>query len=421
MSMSILRTINLTIGIVFLACYLYQFIYIPIVIFAKNRKKYPKGTPHKFACLIAARNESLVIGDLIDSIKQQTYPAELVTTFVIADNCTDNTAEIARERGAVVYERQNKELIGKGYAIDALIKSIENDYGDVFDGYFVFDADNVLDENFIDEMNNTFSSGFDIVTSYRNSKNYGDNWISAGYALWYLRESRYLSHARSILGTSCAVSGTGFLFSRRIKNKIGGWPYHLLTEDIEFSVAQIIDGEKIGFAPKAELYDEQPVNFKQSWNQRLRWSKGYYQVFGKYGKGLIKGMFKGNFSCFDMSMTIMPAAVLSIIAIFCNIVLGTLILIGNGATREFFHLLLNMLWGVYGTAFIIGAITTVTEWKKINLGVFRKIFYMFTFPLFMLTYIPITIVAIFKKVKWTPIKHHGSKSNLRKSKKEKVG
>ena len=187
------------------------------------------------------------------------------------------------------------------------------------------------------------------------------------------------------------------------------------------SVAQIIDGEKIGFAPKAELYDEQPVNFKQSWNQRLRWSKGYYQVFGKYGKGLIKGMFKGNFSCFDMSMTIMPAAVLSILAIFCNIVLGTLILIGNGATREFFHLLLNMLWGVYGTAFIIGAITTVTEWKKINLGVFRKIFYMFTFPLFMLTYIPITIVAIFKKVKWTPIKHHGSKSNLRKSKKEKVG
>ena len=194
--MSILRTINLTIGIVFLACYLYQFIYIPIVIFAKNRKKYPKGTPHKFACLIAARNESLVIGDLIDSIKQQTYPAELVTTFVIADNCTDNTAEIARERGAVVYERQNKELIGKGYAIDALIKSIENDYGDVFDGYFVFDADNVLDENFIDEMNNTFSSGFDIVTSYRNSKNYGDNWISAGYALWFLREAKYLNNSR---------------------------------------------------------------------------------------------------------------------------------------------------------------------------------------------------------------------------------
>ena len=179
------------------------------------------------------------------------------------------------------------------------MSSIESDFGDVFDGYLIIDADNVLDPHFIDEMNNTFSDGFDIVTSYRNSKNYGDNWISAGYALWYLRESRYLSHARSILGSSCAVSGTGFLFSRRIKNKIGGWPYHQLTEDIEFSVDQIIDGETIGFAPDAELYDEQPVSFRQSWHQRLRWSRGYYQAFGKYGKGLLKGVFRGNFSCYD--------------------------------------------------------------------------------------------------------------------------
>lgn len=411
--MNILKTINLVIGIMLLVCYFYQFVYIPIVIFAKNKKKYPKGIPHKFACLIAARNESSVIGDLLDSIKRQTYPAELITTFVIADNCTDDTAEIARAHGAVVYERQNKELVGKGYALDALIKSIGRDYGDVFDGYFVFDADNILDEKFIDEMNDAFSSGFEIVTSYRNSKNYGDNWISAGYALWYLRESRYLSHARSILGTSCAVSGTGFLFSRKVKNKAGGWPYHLLTEDIEFSVAQITEGEKIGFAPNAELYDEQPVSFKQSWNQRLRWSKGYYQVFGRYGKRLAKGSLKGSFSCYDMSMTIMPAAILSILAILCNLILGTMIAVTQGITPELVRLVMDMLWGLYGTVFIIGAITTVTEWKKINLDPFRKIFYMFTFPIFMLTYIPISIVAIFKKVTWKPIKHHGSKSNLR--------
>ena len=211
--MNILKTINTVVALIFMICYFYQFVYIAIVIFFKNKKTYPKGTPHKFACLISARNESLVIGDLIDSIKNQTYPSELITTFVIADNCTDNTAEIAREHGAVVYERQNKELVGKGYALDSLIKSITKDYGDEFDGYFVFDADNVLDKNFIDEMNNTFSDGHEIVTSYRNSKNYGDNWISAGYALWYLRESRYLSHARSIVNSSCAVSGTGFLYN----------------------------------------------------------------------------------------------------------------------------------------------------------------------------------------------------------------
>ena len=410
--MNILRTINLIIALIFLICYFYQFVYIAIVIAKKNKKKYPKGTPHKYACLVSARNESRVIGDLLDSIKNQTYPRELITVFVIADNCTDNTADIAREHGAIVYERQNKELIGKGYALDTLIKSIDRDYGDIFDGYFVFDADNVLKKDFIDEMNNTFSAGYDIVTSYRNSKNYGDNWISAGYALWYLRESRYLSHARSIINSSCAVSGTGFLFSRRIKNKMGGWPYHLLTEDIEFSVSEIIDGEKIGFAPDAELYDEQPVTFRQSWKQRLRWSKGYYQVFGKYGCGLVKGMLKGNFACFDMYMSIMPAAVLSMVTIICNVILGTLIIVNKGFTSELAWLVINMIRGAYETLFIVGTVTTITEWKKINLGSFRKILYMFTFPIFMLTYIPISVVAIFKKVTWQPIEHHGSKSNL---------
>ena len=63
----------------------------------------------------------------------------------------------------------------------------------LFDGYFVFDADNVLEESYIAEMNRTFSDGYEVVTSYRNSKNYGDNWISAGYALWFLRESQFLN------------------------------------------------------------------------------------------------------------------------------------------------------------------------------------------------------------------------------------
>ena len=132
-------------------------------------------------------------------------------------------------------------------------------------------------------MNRTFCDGYDIITSYRDSKNYGSNWISAGYALWFLRETRYLNHARFLLGTSCAVSGTGFFFSQRILEKNGGWPFHLLTEDIEFTVHNIINGEKVGFCSKAVLYDEQPVSFRQSCRQRMRWAKGYIQVFQKYG------------------------------------------------------------------------------------------------------------------------------------------
>ena len=102
----------------------------------------------------------------------------LVTVFVAADNCTDRTAAIARTHGAVVYERFNQLNVGKGYALDFLLQHIGADYPAGFDGYFVFDADNLLAPDYIERMNEMFSNGHEIVTSYRNSKNFGDNWIS---------------------------------------------------------------------------------------------------------------------------------------------------------------------------------------------------------------------------------------------------
>ena len=103
--------------------------------------------------------------------------------------------------------------MGKGYALNWLLERIPVKK---YDGFLVFDADNLLRPDYLTEMNKTFSAGYSIVTSYRNTKNYGDNWISAGYGLWFLREARYLNGARMALGSSCAVSGTGFLFSRRV-------------------------------------------------------------------------------------------------------------------------------------------------------------------------------------------------------------
>ena len=161
--------------------------------------------------------------------------------------------------------------------------------------------------------------GHDIVTCYRNSKNYGDNWISAGIGLWFLRESRYLNGARAAVGSSCAVSGTGFLFTRKILERCGGWHLFLLTEDIEFTIDNVTDGIKIGYCPDAVTYDEQPVTFKQSWRQRMRWSRGYMQVFARYGGRLLRGMLHGSFSCYDMAMSIMPAAILTGLSIVVNI------------------------------------------------------------------------------------------------------
>ncbi|MFA9423260.1 MAG: glycosyltransferase family 2 protein [Sedimentibacter sp.] len=369
---------------------------------------------HKFAVVIAARNERAVISQLINSIKQQKYPEELVDIYVVADNCTDDTAEVARSSGATVFERFNRQSIGKGYALDFAFKLIMR-LNKNYEGYFVFDADNLLDENYIAEMNAVFDNGYKIITSYRNSKNYDTNWLSAGYSLWFLREAKYLNNARMILNTGCAVSGTGFMVGDDIIRKNNGWKHHLLTEDIEFSIDNAIQGEKIGYCGKAVLYDEQPYIFEQSWNQRLRWAKGFYQVFGKYGKTLAKSIFtKKSFSCYDMFMTIMPALFLSLLSITLNLVFLTIGLINIEVYPEIIRETSNaiIMTGVnsYGVLFALGLLTTITEWKQINASAKNKIKYVFSFPFFIFTYVPISIVALYKKIEWKPITHSIIKS-----------
>ena len=397
--------INLVVAVLFFCCYAYQ-LYFLAVPFTKQQEPHKPAVPHRFAILICARNEQAVISDLIQSIHQQTYDQSLLTVFVMADNCTDHTAEIARQEGAVVYTRFNQEKVGKGYALEQLLQNIQADYPEPFDGFFVFDADNVLDCHFIEEMNRTFSDGYEVVTSYRNSKNYGDNWISAGYALWFIRESRYLNYSRMLTGTSCAVSGTGFLFSREVLESTGGWTFHLLTEDIEFSVYHILRGRKIGFCADAVLYDEQPVTFRQSWRQRLRWARGFLQVFWKYGTGLLRGGLRGSFSCYDMSMTVMPAFVLTVSLIGAYLITSAISTAEGISPLPSLLYILQSLLGLYLTLFFIGCFTTVTEWNQIHTTRGKKILYTFTFPLFMLTYIPISVVALFTKVQWKPIEHH---------------
>ena len=410
---SFVDVFNFSVFLAFTICYAYQLFYIVQVLASKPTELTAKKN-HRYAVLISARNESAVIGNLIHSIKVQNYPQELIDIFVVADNCTDNTAEIAEEAGAIVFRRNNLDQIGKGYALDFCIKAIRAQYADRgYEAYFVFDADNVLDVNYFREMNKTFDNGAKASTSYRNSKNYDSNWISAGYAVWFLRECKYLSQARLLLNTSCAISGTGFFISAELIDRAGGWKWHLLTEDIEFSADTILNGEQISYTPTAMLYDEQPVTFRDSWNQRFRWAKGFYQVFGRYGLGLAKGFFtnpKGRrFACFDMFVTIAPGMLLSILTFTIN---GTVALLTALGVMSFgvavSTCLSSMFFCVFNYMLIMfsfGALTTFTEWDNIHAPASHKIRYMFTFPAFMLTYIPIALVALVKRAEWKPIAH----------------
>ena len=402
-----LDTIIVFILRIFVVLYLYQTVYMLVGMFCKP-KRFTAKKNHRYAVLISARNESMVIANLIESIKNQNYPSELVDVFVVADNCTDNTAEVAEKAGAYVIERFNEEEKGKGYALNYLLKYIKRQYGaDYYEGFFVFDADNVLEKDYIKQMNTVFDNGYLLVTSYRNSKNYSDNWISSGYGLWFLREARYLNNSRMILGSSCVVSGTGFLVHKDVMKAHNGWDCYLLTEDIQFSTENILSGNKIGYCADAIFYDEQPVRFIDSWNQRLRWSKGFYQVFFRYGKDLIKNIFcKRMFSCYDMFMTLMPGLFVTALIIFAG---AGLLVTGEVTSSETLYSMLTLIGysivASYASFFIMGLITTISEWNKIYCSTGKKIFYLFTFPIFMFTYLPISIVAIFMKINWKPIPH----------------
>ena len=404
-----IKGFNTCISILFTLCYAYQIFYLIYAIFVAPKQYKPTGQTNRYAVMISARNEEKVIGHLLKSIKACDYPSELVDVYVIADNCTDATAEVAASHGAVVYRRFNLKLVGKGYALQELYNRIVDLRGtEYYDGFFVFDADNLLDKHYITEMDKAFHAGNRILTSYRNSKNYGDNWISAGYALWFLREAKFLNNPRSLLGTSCAISGTGFLIHRDILNRQKGWNHFLLTEDIEFSVDNVLKGERIGYCHAAVLYDEQPNSFKTAWRQRLRWSKGFLQVMGNYGLSLFRKTFRpSGFSAFDMLMTIAPAFMITVLCLTVNI---SALVYALCCAPAFVGLIANSLvytvLSAYLMLFVVGLATGISEWKQIRCSACRKILSFFTFPLFMMTYIPISIQALFVKVEWKPIEHN---------------
>lgn len=261
-------------------------------------------------------------------------------------------------------------------------------------------------------MDRTFAQGYDVLTSYRNSKNFASSWVSAGYSIWFLREARFLNYPRMKLHTNCAISGTGFLVSSKIIEENGGWPYHLLTEDIQFSTVCATKGWRIGYCDDAILYDEQPVTFSQSWRQRMRWAKGFYQVNAHCGMPLLRGCLRGpiRFSCYDMLMTVAPCTLLTIAAVFVNLFCCVTMLslpsfLARFMLRYVARSLLDMLTWSYGVMFAYGLLTVLAEWRRIPVSPLKKVMYLPFFPLFMFSYIPITLTALLVHVEWKPIRH----------------
>lgn len=414
-ALMIFEEFNKIAAMLFGICFMYQMVYMVIGLLAPKEEPEETREKKRYAFMICARNEENVIGELAKSLRAQDYPKELYDIYVLADNCIDATARKAREAGAIVYERFNPEKIGKGYALNELYSDILRDEGtERYDAYIVFDADNIADPHFLSAMNRSFASGkYDAITGYRASKNYGENWITAGYSLWFLREARFTNDPRMRIGSTCMVSGTGFLVSAKLMKENGGWPYHLLTEDIEFSVNCALHGKRIGYCDDAVFYDEQPSSFAVSFRQRLRWTKGFFQITAKYGKNLIRKILQGRenaFDCYDVLMTVAPASILTAgLLIYNLVILGASFFMNSYMAGLFqaaaIRYLLTAVWGFFSHFFLMGALTMIKDWKRIPATPYEKIANLIVFPLFMFTYVPVTIAAVFAKPEWKPIKH----------------
>lgn len=403
---------NTIVGLVFSFCFLYQVVFFFIGLIRGQVKIPPAKKQHTYAFFIAAHNEEAVIANLVKSIKDQDYPSELIDVFVVADACTDNTAQAAREAGAIVYERNDLSRKGKSWVMDYGFDRILREYPGKHEAFFIFDADNLLSRDYVTIMNDAFDQGYLALTSYRNSKNFGSSWISSAYATWFIREARYLNNARMICHTSCAVSGSGYLVSAKLIEGMKGWDFHTLTEDIQFSTFCAIHGVRIGYAP-AEFFDEQPVTLKASIKQRMRWTKGFYQVLFTYGRHMFKSIGKFHrFAAYDMLMVVGPAMLLTLMCLLVNVTFIAVGSLSHGflATDAEIEMaigsIIMMLAYMYGTFFVMGLSTTITEWKHIHCPQKWRIFTnLFTFPLFMFTYVPLTVAALFLKVDWVPTPH----------------
>lgn len=359
--------------------------------FLKNKSRKRHEPQKSFAVLVAAHNEAQVVGALIDNLKKLDYPAELYDVFVICDNCSDNTAEIARSMGVHACVRTNQHLRGKGYAIEWMLKELWA-MPRQYDAVVMFDADNLVNPDFLRLMNDDLCEGHQVIQGYLDTKNPSDSWITAAYAITYWYCNRLWQLSRTKLKMSNFLGGTGMCFESKLLKEMG-WGATSLVEDLEFSMRCVKRGIYPVLNYDAKVYDEKPVSFRASARQRLRWMQGHFNVARNYFFPLLWASIKErNIVKFD--------AAIYTISVY-NTLLGFLLTVAmwidmalpaDNVIHSMYNYLPWWLIAVAATATVLQfpaamMLEKVRSWKMYA--------HLLTLPFFLISWWPITFYAFF--------------------------
>ncbi|APF28148.1 glycosyltransferase family 2 protein [Clostridium botulinum] len=382
--------------------YFISMYYLIISLFGIYRKKNNKniGDKTKFALIVAAHNEELVIGNIIESLKMMDYDKKLYDIFVIADNCTDKTADIAKKKGAIVRERFDKKRRGKGYALEwmfNIIFKMEKKY----DAIAVFDADNLVHKNFLKEMNKKMCKGYKVVQGYLDSKNPEDTWITGSYSIAFWSCNRMFQLARYNLGLSSQLGGTGFCIDTDILKELG-WGATCLTEDLEFSCKIILNGYKVGWAHEAIIYDEKPLTLAQSWRQRKRWMQGFADVSSRYFFKLMKKAIKNfNFTAFDCALYSIQPFVAILLGLSAIISLFQYAMKAANIVNNFNNIVYSIDFNLITILIILFSLFQILYTPLILIlekkFTFKVLLYYIVYPIYAITWFPISIQGIMDK------------------------
>lgn len=410
--MFLLRILTTSLVVFNTLLFFYSSYVVVIALFSipnKNKKKsgavfsFPPPK-NRFVFLVAARNEEKVIGNLLESLKLQHYPKELYDIIVVPNNCSDQTRLVAEKAGAKIMTCLHP-VHSKGEVLNQVLPELSKpEYK--YDAICVIDADNLVHADFLSAMNEAILSGAFVAQGYRDIKNPTDTPVTGAYAIYFWLISRFYNRARSNLGLSTPIGGSGFMIQTSLIRKMPDLHFMTMTEDMELTILCHLAGEKVMWVPNAVIYDEQPLSFKQSWKQRSRWSSGMYQISTIYTAPILKKAWHDKrLAGLDLISLFLSAHVqaLCFIVMIIQGLIGLLQMMNHRLTPSaaWFQITSSILisWLLISA---IAWITVLLE-KKMQQGIWRGILY---FWFFLLSWMPINLLCIFRRtITWEQIRH----------------